>query len=160
MSHHFARVRWKRADDDDFLRGAYKRHHTWSFDGGAEIAASPSPLVVRAPWSDPAAVDPEEAFVASIASCHMLTFLYLASKAGLVVERYEDEATGTMTKSATGTPWVSRVELRPLIQYASTPSAELVARLHHEAHEQCFISASVKTQIEILPPRSEEGDSR
>ncbi len=160
MSEHRAWVRWERAEGDDFARGRYRRLHSWRFDGGAVIAASPSPSVVRAPYSDPAAVDPEEAFVASIASCHMLTFLYLAAKEGLVVEAYDDAAVGTMTKNAGGTPWVSRVELRPRVRYAAAPSPELEARLHHRAHEQCFISASVKTEIEVLPPVSEEGVPR
>lgn len=146
MSEHRARVRWQ-LSSGDFRAGHYSRAHAWSFDGGLTVPASPSPAVVRAPWSDPAAVDPEEAFVASIASCHMLTFLYLASRAGLEVTSYEDEAVGTMTKNERRVPWVSRVVLSPKIAWREEPSAETIARLHHEAHEQCFISQSVKTEI-------------
>src|SRR3989442_1451306 len=98
MSQHTATIRWTNAGPD-FLRGKYSREHTWTFDGGATIAASPTPSVVPAPWSNPACVDPEEAFVASVASCHMLTFLFLAGRAGFVVESYEDTAAGTMSKN-------------------------------------------------------------
>ena len=150
MSEHKAKVRWTLASGD-FCKGQYSRAHTWSFDGGLTVPASPSPAVVRAPWSDPSAVDPEEAFVASIASCHMLTFLWLASREGLEVTSYEDEAVGTMTKNERRVPWVSRVVLSPKITWREEPSAEVVAHLHHEAHEQCFISASVKTEIVVAP---------
>jgi organic hydroperoxide reductase OsmC/OhrA len=116
------------------------------------VAASPSPSVVPAPWSDASAVDPEEAFVAAIASCHMLTFLFLASRAGVVVRSYEDEAVGTMTKNEHGVPWVSSVVLRPRITYEREPTAEQLADLHHRAHEQCFIASSVKTAITVAAP--------
>src|SRR6266446_8417137 len=98
MSEHKATIRWSRTGPD-FLHGKYSREHSWTFDGGATVPASPSPSVVPAPWSNAANVDPEEAFVASISSCHMLTFLHLARLDGVTVARYEDEATGTMTKN-------------------------------------------------------------
>src|SRR6476620_11308185 len=101
MSEHKATISWKRSGPD-FLKGAYSREHTWSFDGGATVPASPSPSAVRPPFSNPANVDPEEAFVASIASCHMLTFLYVASKKGFEIESYEDEAVGQLTKNDRG----------------------------------------------------------
>src|SRR5262245_60746394 len=99
MAHqHTATIRWQRPSER-FLQGAYSRAHQWSFDGGAVVAASPAPSVVPAPWSDAAAVDPEEAFVASLASCHMLTFLWLAAKAGVVVDAYVDQAVGHLSKN-------------------------------------------------------------
>jgi organic hydroperoxide reductase OsmC/OhrA/pimeloyl-ACP methyl ester carboxylesterase len=135
---------------EDFLKGAYSRAHTWTFDGGVTVPASASPAVVRAPWSDPAAVDPEEALVASISSCHLLTFLWVASKAGFTVQSYEDQAVGVMTKNEQGRYWVSSVVLRPRIVYAGTPpSPERAADLHHRAHEDCFIANSVKTEIRV-----------
>lgn len=148
MSEHKAIVRWT-LESGEFQKGRYSRAHTWTFDGGVTVPASPSPAVVPAPWCDPGAVDPEEAFVASIASCHMLTFLWLASKAGLEVTSYEDEAIGTMTKNERRVPWVSRVVLSPKIGWREEPTAEVLARLHHEAHEQCFIANSVKTEIVV-----------
>src|SRR5689334_25217531 len=98
VSNHIATIRWKRTSDE-FLKGKYSREHTWTFDGGVTVPASPSPHVVPAPYSNPAHVDPEEAFVASISSCHMLTFLYVASKKGFQVDSYDDEAVGVMTKN-------------------------------------------------------------
>lgn len=148
MSEHKAVVRWA-LESGDFRKGQYSRAHTWTFDGGVTVPASPSPAVVPAPWCDPGAVDPEEAFVASIASCHMLTFLWIASKLGLVVTSYEDHAVGTMTKNERRVPWVSRVVLSPKITWREEPNAEVLARLHHEAHEQCFIANSVKTEIVV-----------
>jgi organic hydroperoxide reductase OsmC/OhrA len=145
---HNAVVRWKH-DGGEFAKGRYSRAHTWSFDGGLTIPASPSPAVVRAPYCDPSAIDPEEAFVASIASCHMLTFLHLASRAGVEVLSYDDEAVGTMTKNERGVPWVSEVVLSPKIAYRAPPTPELLEKLHHEAHEQCFIANSVKTNIVV-----------
>lgn len=153
MSEHKATIRWTRkATPDDFAKGKYSREHTWSFDGGVTVPASASPSVVPAPWSNPASVDPEEAYVASISSCHMLTFLYVAQKRGFVVESYEDQAVGVMTKSERGaTPWVSAVTLHPKIIYGGEkkPTAADEEHLHHEAHEQCFIAQSVKTEITV-----------
>lgn len=150
MSEHRASVQWKMSDGD-FLKGRYSRVHTWSFDGGFTMKASPAPSVVAPPHSDPALVDPEEAFVASIASCHMLTFLYIASRAGFEVVNYEDSAVGTLTKNAAGVPWVSAVVLTPRVVYRSefTPTAEIESQLHARAHATCFIANSVKTQITV-----------
>ena len=115
------------------------------------MPASSSPSVVRPPYSNPANVDPEEAFIAAISSCHMLTFLYLAAKAGYEVGSYVDEAVGTMSSNEHGVPWVSRVVLTPKIVYldGKTPSALEEARLHEQAHHDCFISNSVKTEIVV-----------
>jgi organic hydroperoxide reductase OsmC/OhrA len=150
MSKHIATIRWEKPSDE-FLRGKYSRVHTWSFDGGASLPASPSPGVVPAPWSDPALIDPEEAFVASVASCHMLTFLFVASRMGFSVASYEDEAVGEMTKNEKGIPWISRITLHPKIAYAGDkqPGAEDIAKMHHLAHEQCFIANSVKTEVVV-----------
>jgi organic hydroperoxide reductase OsmC/OhrA len=151
MSNHTVLVEWDRSGDG-FTKGRYSREHTWTFDGGAVVAASPSPSVVHAPYSNPENVDPEEAFVAAIASCHMLSFLYLASRAGVAVTSYRDQAVGKMTKNERGVPWVSEVELHPRIVYleGQSPSPEQEQELHHGAHEQCFIANSVKTEIRVV----------
>ena len=153
MSEHTATVRWQRNADADFVRNRYSRAHEWRFDGGAVVRASASPSVVRAPLSDPAGVDPEEAFVASISSCHMLWFLSIAAQKGYVVYRYDDEAVGTMRKNAAGKEWVAEVVLRPRITFGGDrqpDTAELEA-LHHEAHAECFIAHSVKSDIRVEP---------
>jgi organic hydroperoxide reductase OsmC/OhrA len=151
MSEHRARVSWKSAGD--FARGKYSREHTWTFDGGLTVLASSSPSAVPVPYSNPAGVDPEEAFVASLSSCHMLTFLFVAYRGGFQVDTYQDDAVGTITKNDKGVAWISRVILRPSVTYAGdkrpTPAEE--QSLHHAAHEQCFISNSVKTEISVEP---------
>lgn len=113
------------------------------------MPASPSPLLVPAPYSNPCSVDPEEAFVAAVSSCHMLTFLYLAARRGLAVSRYTDEAVGTMVLNDAGVPWVGTITLNVLVQYSGqgTPSQEDEDHLHHEAHEQCFIANSIKSEV-------------
>ena len=154
MSEYKATISWKRSSPD-FLKGKYSREHTWAFDGGFTMPASPSPTVVPVPYSNPAHVDPEEAFVASISSCHMLTFLYLASKQGFQIDSYEDAAVGTMTKNEKGVPWMSRVVLNPGIVYGGeklpTPAEE--EKLHHLSHEQCYIANSVRTEIVVNHPQ-------
>ena len=150
MSLHKATVRWTLQENGEaFLKGRYSREHTWTFDGGVTVPASPSPGAVPVPYSNPAHVDPEEAYVAAISSCHMLTFLFVASRQGFVVDSYEDEAAGVMRKNERGAIWVSAVTLHPRIVYGGTtrPTAEDEARLHHAAHEQCFIANSVKTEV-------------
>ena len=148
MASHKATIHWKNTSDQ-FLKGKYSREHTWTFDGGAVIPASPSPSVVPSPYSNPANVDPEEAFVASLSSCHMLTFLYLAGRKGFQVDSYEDEAVGVLAKNERNVPWVSTVTLNPRIVYGGDkrPTSEEEDSLHHDAHEQCFIANSVKTEI-------------
>jgi organic hydroperoxide reductase OsmC/OhrA len=143
MSEHKATVKWTHSQGD-FLKGTYSREHTWTFDGGLTIPASPSPSAVRVPFSNPANV-------ASISSCHMLTFLWVASRKGFEVLNYEDDAVGVMTKNERGMFWVSSVVLHPRITYsaAKTPSQGEVEQLHHDAHEQCFIANSVKTDIKV-----------
>jgi organic hydroperoxide reductase OsmC/OhrA len=148
LASHKATIRWENTSDQ-FLKGKYSREHTWTFDGGAVVPASPSPSVVPTPYSNPANVDPEEAFVASLASCHMLTFLYLAGRKGFQVDSYDDEAVGVLDKNERNVPWVSTVTLNPKIVYGGDkrPTSEEEESLHHDAHEQCFIANSVKTHI-------------
>lgn len=155
MSEHLATIRWSSAASaQEFIKGRYSREHTWSFDGGITVPASPSPLVVPAPWSNPANVDPEEAFIAAVSSCHMLTFLWLASKAGHAVQSYDDDAVGVMTKNEKRVPWVSHITLRPRIVWdGEAPPPSEIDHLHHEAHEQCFIANSIKTEVVVAEPR-------
>ncbi len=147
---HTATISWK-CNGPDFVKGKYSREHTWTFDGGATVLASPSPSVVPAPWSNAAHVDPEEAFVAAIASCHLLTFLWVASREGFQADSYEDNAMGVMTKNERGVLWVSKVTLHPRIKWSGEkqPAPADLERLHHLAHDQCFIANSVKTEIVV-----------
>ncbi|MCC7272331.1 MAG: OsmC family protein [Alphaproteobacteria bacterium] len=152
MSSYEAEVLWRRGDAR-FTDGRYTRGHEWRFDGGAVVPASSSPHVVRAPWSVAENVDPEEAFVAALASCHMLFFLSFASRRGIVVDEYRDQALGYMEKNAEGRMAVTRVVLRPAVRYVGEPpSAETVAALHHESHEECFIANSVRTVVTVETP--------
>ncbi|HZV33111.1 MAG TPA: OsmC family protein [Verrucomicrobiae bacterium] len=150
MSEHKATIDWQRGNAD-FLSGKYSREHTWTFDGGLTVRASASPSVVPVPYANPANVDPEEAFVASVSSCHMLTFIYLAGKQRFQVDAYRDHAVGHMTKNEKGVPWVSSIELNPEITYSGdkVPSPADEEHLHHLAHEQCFIANSIKTDVTV-----------
>jgi organic hydroperoxide reductase OsmC/OhrA len=134
----------------DFLKLKYSREHLWEFDGGATVAASSSPSVVPVPFSNPANVDPEESFIAAVSSCHMLWFLSLAAAGGFVVESYLDAAEGLMSKNEKGALWISEITLNPQIDYGPRrSSADEERRLHHEAHEQCFIANSIKTLVRV-----------
>ncbi|TMJ15867.1 MAG: OsmC family protein [Alphaproteobacteria bacterium] len=148
---HDATVEWKGGGGNgrDFLSGRYSRAHEWRFDGGAVVHASASPSIVPVPLSDPAGVDPEEALVASVSSCHMLWFLDFARHAGVEVLSYRDEAEGTMGRNEFGRPALTRIVLRPRIAYAADPGAEEIARLHHAAHENCFIANSLRTEVVV-----------
>jgi len=150
MASYQATVQWSR-DGAAFLDNKYSREHQWTFDGGATVTASSSPHVVPTPYSNPAAVDPEEALIVAIASCHMLSFLYVAGRKGFTVDQYRDEATGSMTKNAAGKYWVSEVTLHPKILFSGdkTPDPTEIQALHHEAHAECFIANSVKTDVRI-----------
>jgi organic hydroperoxide reductase OsmC/OhrA len=145
-------VRWSRGDAV-FTDNRYSRVHTWHFDGGIEVPASSSPHVVRLPLSSAEAVDPEEAFVASISSCHMLWFLSIAAAAGLRVDRYVDKAEGVMGKNAAGKTAVTRVTLHPSVTFsgAKVPTPAEIVELHHKAHDECFIANSVTTDIRCEP---------
>ncbi len=149
-----ATISWKRGEGD-FAKGRYSRAHTWSFDGGIEVPASAAPQVVPLPMSVAEAVDPEEAFIASLSSCHMLTFLDLARRAGYVVDSYLDEAEGVMDRIDTGRYWISKITLRPKIAFSGEkiPDEIDLSQLHHDAHEFCFIANSVKTEV-IVDPES------
>jgi organic hydroperoxide reductase OsmC/OhrA len=152
MAHlHTARILWE-SNTEDFTKNQYSRAHHWSFDGGQTVLASSSPNVVRVPYSDPTGIDPEEALVAAISSCHMLTFLYHAAKGGFSVLRYEDNAEGVMGKNSDGRLAITRCTLKPLVQFTGKePSRAELDHLHHLAHEECFIANSVKTEIICEP---------
>jgi organic hydroperoxide reductase OsmC/OhrA len=147
-----ARIHWTRGAAV-FTDNRYSRAHTWRFDGGIEVPASSSPHVVRVPLSAEHAVDPEEALVAALSSCHMLTFLWLAAGRGLRVDEYTDEATGVMGKNAAGRTAMLRVTLHPRVAFSGErhPSRADVEALHHQAHEECFIANSVTTEVGCEP---------
>lgn len=159
MSQHSATVHWQR-EGQAFVDRRYRRHHRWRFDGGAELAASASPSVVPPPLSDAGAVDPEEAFVASLSSCHLLWFLDLAAQAGWVVDDYQDEAVGTLGRDAGGHLAMTCVTLRPRVRFAGArqPDWAELLRLHHAAHEACFIARSVRTELRC-EPRAADGQA-
>jgi organic hydroperoxide reductase OsmC/OhrA len=150
MSTHTAVVEWQ-SNGSRFTDNRYSRAHQWRFDGGAVVPASSSPHVVRVPLSDPARVDPEEAYVAALSSCHMLWFLSLAAAAGVAVDSYRDEALGIMGKNDAGKEWVERVVLRPQVVVRSGAEIDEAAieALHHRAHEECYIANSVKTVVVV-----------
>ena len=149
MSEYRAIISWRRARGEDFADSRYSRGHEWRFDGGAVVAASASPQVVPLPYSVEANVDPEEAFVASLSSCHMLFFLSIAAKRRFVVDAYFDDAVGIMEADADGREAVTRVTLRPRVDFAGAlqPTRAQLEKMHHQAHQQCFIANSVKTAV-------------
>lgn len=153
-SHHsyLATVRWVRGTAP-FTDLRYSRAHQWHFDGGVVVPASSSPHIVPEPYSNRGAVDPEEAFVASISSCHMLFALSHAAKSGWVVDEYRDEALGILSRDETGRQAMTRVTLRPRMTFVGpqAPTTEEHAALHHRSHEDCFIASSVRTVVECIP---------
>ncbi len=152
MSTYSATLRWQR-NGAAFTDQRYSRAHEWHFDGGAVVPGSSSPHTVPLPYSDAAAVDPEEAFVAALSSCHLLWFLHLTAKAGFVVDRYEDRADGVMARNAEGRLAMTLVTLRPNAAFAGErqPTRSEVEALHHAAHEECFIANSVKSEVRCEP---------
>jgi len=152
MSTYTATITWQR-DGQPFTDRRYRRHHAWHFDGGMVVAGSSSPQVVPLPMSDAAAVDPEEAFVASLSSCHLLWFLDLACRDGWVVDDYQDAATGVLAKNAEGQLAMTEVTLRPAVRFAGArqPDAAEIHRLHHAAHAACFIANSVRSDVRCEP---------
>jgi len=146
MSEHACSIRWSRGDRE-YTYDTYSRDHTWRFPNGAELAASSAPDFL----GNDACVDPEEALVGAISSCHMLTFLAIAARKRLVVESYEDDAVGTLEKNDEGKLAVTRVVLRPRITWGGdkTPDPAALDKLHHQAHENCFIANSVKTEVVV-----------
>jgi organic hydroperoxide reductase OsmC/OhrA len=145
-----ARISWHRGEAK-FSDNRYSRGHEWSFDGGIKVTASSSPASVPLPYSVAEAVDPEEALVASASSCHMLWFLSIAAKRGFVVDRYVDEAFGVMGKNPEGKTAVTRITLRPKVEFSAArlPSAEELRSLHEAAHEECFIASSLKSEVVV-----------
>src|SRR5688572_31458281 len=136
MANHSATVLWQRAEGAKFTDNRYSRAHRWQFDGGADVAASSSPAVVPPPLSDPAGVDPEEAFVASLSSCHMLWFLFYAAKGGFVVDSYHDAAVGHMGKTADGNQWLARGVLKPVVRFSGAgPDSDPLAAIAVQAHQ-------------------------
>ena len=152
MAIYTAEILWSRADEA-FVDNRYSRKHVLRFDSGIEIAGSSSPHVVPLPYSAVDAVDPEETFVASLSSCHMLWFLSLAAQHGFVVDHYRDAAEGVMGKNADGKLMMKVVTLHPEVQFSGDkkPSSAELAHLHHLAHDECFIANSVKTEVRCVP---------
>lgn len=152
MSAYTATIEWN-SNGGVFTDNRYSRRHQWHFDGGITVTASSSPHVVPVPMSDAAAVDPEEAFVASLSSCHMLWFLSIAAKRGFIVEKYRDQATGVMSKNENGKLAMTLVTLHPDVKFSSRliPTESELRNLHHAAHEQCFIASSVKSEVRCEP---------
>lgn len=150
MAAYTSTVEWKRGEGT-FTDQKYHRAHVWRFDGGTEVPASSSPHVVRVPFSEPANVDPEEAFVAALSSCHLLLFLNFAARQGFTIDAYRDEAEGIMEKNERGRLAMTTVTLRPRVVFSGSnvPSAEEIAALHHEAHKSCYLANSVRTKIRV-----------
>jgi organic hydroperoxide reductase OsmC/OhrA len=153
MSEYTALAEWQRQPQEAFIDNHYSRRHVLRFDGGAELPGSSAISSVPLPHSDPSAVDPEEMFIASLSSCHLLWFLALAAKAGYTVDRYIDEATGTLARDARGKVSMTLVTLRPQVAFsgARRPTAAEHAALHHDAHERCYIANSVLSELRCEP---------
>lgn len=149
MSEHFAKINWARSPNESYVDNMYSRGHEWTFDGGLTVQASSSPHVVPLPYSVEENVDPEEAFIASLSSCHMLFFLSIAAKNKFVVDSYTDNAVGVMSKDSEGKISMTKVTLKPLVIFlgSNQPSMVELERMHHQSHQQCFIANSVKTEV-------------
>lgn len=151
MSDYTAVIEWSRGDQP-FLDNRYARAHNWRFDGGAVVRGSSAPGSVPIPMSDPAAVDPEEAVVAAVSSCHMLFFLAYAAKSGLIVDHYEDHAVGTLARDDRSKVSLTTITLRPSVRFSGeAPGAATLTDLHHRAHEACYISNSLRSDVRIEP---------
>lgn len=152
MHRYSAVTHWQRLAGEAFTDQRYHRRHDWRFDGGAVVPGSSSVLSVPLPHSDPAAVDPEEAFIAALSSCHLLWFLSLAAQAGFVVDAYRDDAVGLMAKNAQGRVAITQVTLRPAVRFAGRqPTPAEHEALHHQAHERCYIANSVSSDVRCEP---------
>ncbi len=151
MSEYFAKINWERASDELYTDNKYSRGHEWTFDGGVTVPESSSPHVVPLPYSVEANVDPEEAFIASLSSCHMLFFLSISAKKRYVVDSYIDNAVGVMEKDDDGNISMTKVTLKPNVRFSGEkkPTEEQLENMHHLSHKQCFIANSVKTKITI-----------
>ena len=157
MTDYHASIAWHRAGAK-FTDNRYRRLHTWTFDEGLEVPASASPHSVPLPLSEARAVDPEEALVAAVSSCHMLWFLSIAAKRGFVVERYADTPVGTLGRNAKGKDVITVITLRPDISFAgeTRPTADDIAAVHHEAHEVCCLANSVTAEVRCEPVRQSQ----
>ncbi len=151
MSEYYAKVAWARGSDEHYVDNKYSRGHEWSFDGGVTVPASSSPHVVPLPYSVEANVDPEEAFIASLSSCHMLFFLSIAAKRKFVVDGYTDNPIGLMEKDSSGKISMTKITLRPEVKFSGDrqPSIEQLEKMHDQSHEQCFIANSIKSEVVI-----------
>lgn len=149
MSQYGATVKWQRQPSEVFHDNQYSRGHEWQFDGGVTVPASASPHIVPSPLSVAENVDPEEAMIAALSSCHMLVFLSIAAKKRYVVESYEDQAIGTLAPNQEGKTALTQVVLRPKVIFSGEkqPSVEMLEKMHHQSHENCFIANSVKTEV-------------
>ncbi len=149
MSKYLAQVKWIRDPKECYVDNRYNRSHEWTFDGGVTVPASSSPQVVPLPYSAEQHVDPEEAFVASLASCHMLFFLSIAAKQKFIVDSYIDDAVGVMEKNQSGRFSMTKVILKPNIQFGGNkqPTLDQLEKMHHQSHDQCFIANSVTTEV-------------
>ena len=152
MAEHTATIIWQ-LEGEDFVANKYSRAHTWVFDGGLQVAASASPQLVPEPWSKPENVDPEEAFIAAVASCHMLFFLSIAAEQGFAVQSYRDEVVGILAKNRDGKYAITELLLQPKADFSGEqwPKQKELDDIHHRAHEQCFIANSVTSKITIKP---------
>ena len=150
MSKYIAIVEWQR-NQAKFIDNKYSREHTWQFDGGAVITASSSPSIVPAPYSNPYCIDPEEAFIASLSSCHMLWFLSIAAEKKFIVESYSDHAVGIMNQNETEKLAFTKILLRPRVTFSNDtlPTILEVKQMHSEAHDSCFLASSVNAEIII-----------
>lgn len=151
MTTYTATVGWSGDDPEAYAKGRYHRGHEWAFDGGTVVPASAAPENVPHGTANAAGVDPEEALIAAISSCHMLFFLDYARRAGFVISSYVDEAQGVLEKRADGKIAVTKVTLHPRIEWAGDkhPTAEGIAQLHHRSHEDCFIANSVNCEVTV-----------
>lgn len=150
MGSYTATIAWTSDSPDTFTKNRYSRGHEWVFDGGVTVPASSSPQVVPR-FSVAEAVDPEEALVASVSSCHMLTFLWLAASAGFRIDSYTDNAVGEMAANENGKQWLAKITLDPQIDWAGDklPTDDEVADLHHRSHEECYIANSIKSEVVV-----------
>jgi organic hydroperoxide reductase OsmC/OhrA len=152
MSEHLATVEWSR-DGQVFSDNKYARAHDWRFDGGAVVRGSSAPTSVPVPMSDPAAVDPEEALVAAVSSCHMLFFLGYAARSGFVVDGYRDDAVGVLGRDERGRMSITAVTLRPKVVFSGEkqPDEAAIGDLHHRAHEACYVANSIRAAVTVEP---------
>ncbi|WP_144098000.1 OsmC family protein [Croceicoccus sediminis] len=153
MGEYTAKVRWQIGEGEVFTTNRYNRRHEWHFDGGAVVAGCAAPGYLPPELIDESAVDPEEALLASAASCHMLYFLAYAAKAGFSIDRYEDNPVGRVEKNEAGDPWVATIAMRPCATFVgdNRPSADQIDDLHHRAHKSCIIANSLKSEMTIEP---------